>query len=111
MLALPHGTAAVWLSVLFAPLHVSFRTADVQLNEPHTSDGFETKLSWPSQFGDVGMTIGRGQLVGRLVNQFLCKAATFIKANDPNHMVTTGARRGACTARRGAAGRAGAAGR
>ncbi|PNW80974.1 hypothetical protein CHLRE_07g337750v5 [Chlamydomonas reinhardtii] len=59
-------------------------------NEPHTTDLFELSPKAPTQFGDQGVTIGRGQLVGRLVNQWLCRAATLLKSLDPNHMVTTG---------------------
>ncbi|KAG2434886.1 hypothetical protein HYH02_012086 [Chlamydomonas schloesseri] len=59
-------------------------------NEPHTTDQFELSPKGPTQFGDQGVTIGRGQLVGRLVNQWLCRAATLLKSLDPNHMVTTG---------------------
>lgn len=36
-------------------------------NEPHTTDLFELSPKAPTQFGDQGVTIGRGQLVGRLV--------------------------------------------
>lgn len=38
------------------------------MNEPHTADSFESKPSWPYQFGDNGVMIGRGQLAGRLVS-------------------------------------------
>lgn len=60
------------------------------MNEPHTADSFESKPSWPYQFGDNGVMIGRGQLAGRLVTQWLCRAATLVKSLDKNHMVTTG---------------------
>ncbi len=38
------------------------------MNEPHTADSFESQPSWPFQFGDNGVMIGRGQLAGRLVS-------------------------------------------
>ncbi|KAL6751902.1 glycoside hydrolase superfamily [Haematococcus lacustris] len=60
-------------------------------NEPHTGDSFEMGGQYPHfQYGDTGVLIGKGQVVGRLVNQWLCRAATYIKSLDQNHMVTTG---------------------
>ncbi|KAJ9524622.1 hypothetical protein QJQ45_024221 [Haematococcus lacustris] len=71
--------------------YVDSRVFKELANEPHTGDSFEMGGQYPHfQYGDTGVLIGKGQVVGRLVNQWLCRAATYIKSLDQNHMVTTG---------------------